>query len=388
MASEANLRPLTLGEILDRTIQIYRQHFLLLIGISTLPAAVDILVTGGASLVLSSRLTGFVPAAPASHPAAAPDLTATLTIFAILAAFFLIGFPILLAVFSLALGALNFAALKVAAKTPAGFQNESETEALAVALSESLTESLTVRSAYAHAFKHFWRNVGILFLQFLFAAVIPGFILGGIFFVVGIVGAIVLPKAASPIAAIGFGLLAFAMMIVLLGICIWIWIRFSLAFPASISESKNVWPSMQRSGQLSKGSRLRIFVMYLMVGILTLVVFYALLIPIDMAMGLRMDKLFDVTHTSGMVPMLIQIVNLFMSFLERAFVMPIYAIALVLFYLDQRTRHEGYDIELLMQAAQLEPGTAPANAPSPLEAPATNPNPPNLPDPATAGPAT
>jgi hypothetical protein len=32
---ESNLRPLTLGEILDRTIQLYRTNFLLFAGIST-----------------------------------------------------------------------------------------------------------------------------------------------------------------------------------------------------------------------------------------------------------------------------------------------------------------------------------------------------------------
>jgi hypothetical protein len=67
-------------------------------------------------------------------------------------------------------------------------------------------------------------------------------------------------------------------------------------------------------------------------------------------------KLTVFKSTAGMAfltkpPILLQVVNLFISFLERSFVMPIYAIALLLFYNDQRTRQEGYDIELLMVQA-------------------------------------
>jgi len=60
------------------------------------------------------------------------------------------------------------------------------------------------------------------------------------------------------------------------------------------------------------------------------------------------------------MPLAMQIVNLFISFLERAFVIPIYAIALLLFYNDQRMRQEGYDIELLMDQAGWSDLTPPA----------------------------
>jgi hypothetical protein len=48
-------------------------------------------------------------------------------------------------------------------------------------------------------------------------------------------------------------------------------------------------------------------------------------------------------------------------FLINAFIGPIYAIGLTLFYYDQRIRKEGFDIEWMMQAAGLAP--APSAAP-------------------------
>jgi hypothetical protein len=48
---------------------------------------------------------------------------------------------------------------------------------------------------------------------------------------------------------------------------------------------------------------------------------------------------------------LLQLANLIISFLVRVFVMPIYSTALLLFYFDQRTRMEGYDIEQLIAQA-------------------------------------
>ena len=58
----ASTRPLTLGEILDRTVQLYRRSFLLFAGISFLPSALYVLVAGGASIYFSSQVQ-FVPQA-------------------------------------------------------------------------------------------------------------------------------------------------------------------------------------------------------------------------------------------------------------------------------------------------------------------------------------
>ena len=50
----------------------------------------------------------------------------------------------------------------------------------------------------------------------------------------------------------------------------------------------------------------------------------------------------------------------FGTFLGGSFVLPIYSIALTLFYYDQRIRKEGYDVEWLMEQAAVSLDDAPA----------------------------
>jgi hypothetical protein len=350
----ANTRPLTLGEILDRTVQLYRRNFLLFAGISMLPSAIYVLIAGGASIYFSSQVPVFPQTAP-------PNLQTVLAlgIFGLL--FFLVGLPLLLGILAITLSALNYAAYQ-----------------------RNRGDSATLRAAYAYGFRHFWRHVGILFLQFLFALVIPGFVFTVVLIGAGMVTALLAASASAKPMAILAGLLIFLLIVGMFVVCIWIWLRFCLAYPASVTEDKKAWPCLLRSAQLSKGSRGRIFVMYLMVVIMTVVVYYALTLPVDIALKLTVYKSMGGVALLTKPPILLQVVNLFVNCLERAFVMPIYAIALLLFYNDQRTRKEGYDIELLMANAGWSalpqaptpvpvPSPIPAYPPAPEAAPATAP---------------
>jgi hypothetical protein len=316
----ASTRPLTLGEILDRTVQLYRRNFLLFAGISFLPSAIYVLVAGAASIYFSSQ----VPLIPQATP---PNFQAMLALGLFVLLFFLVGLPLLLVILAVALSALNYAAFQC-----------------------NRGDLATLRAAYAYGFRHFWRHVGILFLQFLFAGVIPGAVFTVLITVVTIFTAMLATAAGKAFGVLG-GLLIILLFIALFAICIWIWLRFCLAYPASVTEEKKAWPSLQRSAQLSKGSRGRIFVMYLMVAIMTVVVYYALTLPLDIALKLTIYKSMGGVALLTKPPILLQVVNLFVNCLERTFVMPIYSIALLLFYNDERTRKEGYDIDLLMANA-------------------------------------
>jgi hypothetical protein len=104
------------------------------------------------------------------------------------------------------------------------------------------------------------------------------------------------------------------------------------------------------------------------------VVYYALTAPVDIVLKLTLYKSMAGLALISHPPLAMQIVNLLISFLERAFVMPIYAIALLLFYKDQRMRQVGYEIVLLMDQAgwsHLTPIPSPTLpvAPSPPDSP-------------------
>ena len=322
----ASTRPLTLGEILDHTVQLYRRNFLLFVGIAAPPAAVMAAVTGAVFIFFSTQVAALTPKGqPAGQ---APSEQAAMMIGLVGVAFLFIGLPLLLGAFALALSALNFAASQT-----------------------SRGETTTIRGAYHFAFKHFWRYVGILFFQALLAWVAPYFVFTAIVIVGALLAALLSKSGAGEAFAPIFVVALIVLIVALIVVGAMIWVRFSLAFPAGVAEEKKAWPSMQRSGQLTQGSRWRIFVMFLMVWILSFVTSAALIIPVDIVVALSMKKSFVGGHTPTLYLTLMQVVNLGIGFLVRVFVMPIYAVALVLFYVDQRTRLEGYDIERLMDQA-------------------------------------
>ncbi len=332
---DANTRPLTLGEILDRTVQLYRSNFLLFTGIAAPAAGVLILVSGSVSLFFTSRVMNLAQAAQTHGAPPVPQLAGqeVLLMMAIFGAFFIIGIPLLVGAFSMALAALSFAATSL-----------------------ERGEQTSIRSAYGYAFNHFWRHVGIVFLQVLFAGVVPYFIFGFVIFV----GAILAVFAAGtggtrtmgPFLVVGLVLMALVLVVA----CILIWLRLSLAYPVSVAEGATAWDSLKRSNFLTAGTRGRIFLMLLLVWFLTMAVSTALTVPIDILIFVVKGKSGFPLNPVGPVFILMQIVNLGVGFLVRVFAMPIYSVALVLFYIDQRVRLEGFDIERLMLRAGW-PGT-------------------------------
>jgi len=214
----ATTPPLSLGEILDRTVQIYRRNFLLLVGIAMLPAGIDVILTGGIGIYFSSRLPDFTAAGQpgqAGAQAGAQAGIALLTTFLILGLFLLLAVPLIMGVVAVALSALNYAA---------SLRNRGE--------------EVTIRASYNYAFSLFWRHVGILFLQFLLAAVVPGAVFMGFVFIGSISTALLATSGLGKIFPVVFGLLMFLLGIGVIVVCIYIWLRFSLAFPASFAEGK------------------------------------------------------------------------------------------------------------------------------------------------------
>src|SRR5258708_6817401 len=131
----ATTPPLSLGEILDRTVQLYRRNFTFFVGIALLPAAFDVLLSGRVSIYFTSLVPAFKETGPAATQA-------IIIFFVVLTLFFLICVPLLVAVFSLPLSSLNYAAFQ-----------------------RNRGEAVTIRATYAYSFRNFWRYLGIFSLQ-------------------------------------------------------------------------------------------------------------------------------------------------------------------------------------------------------------------------------
>jgi hypothetical protein len=126
-------------------------------------------------------------------------------------------------------------------------------------------------------------------------------------------------------------------------------LRYSLAIPACVVENLKARKAIRRSIELSKGSRGRIFVLWLLVGIIWVALFM---------ITNAFFFIYSAAH-KGILPIGFSILQQFLAFFMNTFVVPISATGITLFYYDQRIRKEGFDIEWMMQAAGLTPPPAP-----------------------------
>jgi MFS family permease len=116
------------------------------------------------------------------------------------------------------------------------------------------------------------------------------------------------------------------------------YIRNSFAVPAAVMEGLKVRKAMRRSKQLAAGTKGRVFLLLLLVMMLY---FVAIAIAAPIGLIVQQNK---TTHI-----LLWQSINLAIGFFTGSVVGPVGAIGLCLFYIDQRIRKEGFDIEFLIE---------------------------------------
>jgi len=146
-----------------------------------------------------------------------------------------------------------------------------------------------------------------------------------------------------------------------------------------VIEDIGAWAAVKRSNRLSKGTKGRIFVLYLLAAVLSWILSIGIVLTLAIVVGLTAYSL-HLQQTQ--IDLVMGIVAYAVAFGVQALIRPIYAIALTLFYYDQRIRQEGFDIEWMMQQAGLvvpppsEPEAAPWLPPIPLQPQNSYPEPP------------
>ena len=312
---EPALRPMSLGEILDRTVQIYRKQFPVFLGIAAVPYVLALFPISVFLLIefgLGASGAGLVGS------------TGSLILIGLGIA---VAVPVWIAATGLTTAELNYAAWQC-----------------------HLGEGTTIRSAYRDIWMRRWNYVGLFFLQCLLIGGVPA----GAWLILAMAGAAVavfLRGSLGPAADALLVLLAILAFIVISAYIIWMMLRLSLAFPASVVEQGGATDALSRSAALSKGSRGRIFVMFLLVGLLNYLISIAVTLPLTLAAAV-IPGMKNPAHLQAMLGV-ITVVSYGVSFAAQAFVMPIFAIAVLLFYFDQRIRKEGFDIEWMMLRAGL-----------------------------------
>ncbi len=312
------LHPLTLGEILDHTAQLYRSCFLVYFGIGVIPAG-TVLVFAAAIFVFfawaGSDAAGGLPAALAG----------------IMPGLFLISAVLLAMPVCLGATALGWAAMCHAASRT------------------FLGEKITIREAYRVAWKRGWRYVWLYALVALIVAGAP------------ITVAIVAIPVAAGLAvlarqsAVGYSAGAVAGGVVFLfaaGLAVyavWMLLRLCLAFPACVVEGMSTWNALKRAAALSEGTKGRMILLFLLGYALTWLLALGFTIPIGILLALVPGA--NNPQHAQMLGTILMFAWYGLWFAVQALTKPVYGIALTLFYYDQRIRKEGFDIEWMMQQA-------------------------------------
>ena len=310
---ETGLRPMTLGEILDRTAQLYRTNFLLFAGIFA--------VYSGVSLALNLFTLGLLELLKRLHMAGAlvwTTLSSTL-----------VELLILFLLFGAAVAAICRAVAWV-----------------------HLGERATIRGAYQSILPRTGRYIWLMTITALavwtpIALLYCGYV-GTLVFYTKSAGNHVAghPAAANPLAVSVFATVTvvFILLLIPAGIyTIWMAVRYALALPACVVENLKAVKALGRGVDLSKGARWRILVLGLLIGA----------IKVGLTLITQSFIFISAVKHHGQVGAGLTAVSSVISFFTNTFLGPIYATGVTLFYYDQRVRKEGYDIEWMMQAAGL-----------------------------------
>lgn len=254
------LRPLSTGELLDRTFSLYRSHFVLFLGIFALPHLA----------VLAFQCVGFVFHSPT--PQLANILLTSL-------------WSLVSGIFSIMVSAASQAATVVAVSQ------------VHLDRPTSITDSFSRVKDQIPGVVGLSLLIGLVVVLGCFLLIVPGVLLA---------------------------------------------IQWSLAVPIKVLENRGMTDAMQRSADLTKGSRGRIFVIWLLFIVLSIGVGFLLRWPVEMAAGVTSIFALQQTAPGWQIALLVS------AFIGQCLVGPLVTIAFSLVYYDQRVRKEAFDLQLMM----------------------------------------
>jgi hypothetical protein len=300
------LRPLTVGEVLDRVFSLYRSHFWLLAGLSAASAGVNAAI----------GILRLVYAHFAHLSIGSPSYAVIVGISTLLqVVLYLVAYSVTLAATTFAVNAFYLG----------------QTTTLGVAL--RVAQQIWLRCLGITMWQT-WSAMWVFLVVVIPLTAAAGFAAragaGGVF---------------------GFGLIFGLGMVASVVYGVIAYLRNSLALPAAVVENLPVRAAMRRSKNLSAGRIGRIFLLLLLV--------YALWV---VATAVQLPFIFLAARAGAAQQFVMQGAILAINFLVTTVVGPIAAIGLCLFYFDERVRREGFDIEMLLQGATV---SLPLAAPPP-----------------------
>ena len=320
------LRPLSIGELLDRTFSYYRRHFLLFVGIMALPQGVII----GASVMLQVlRLNATLQPGPRDPAAALEQFSSFFTRMFITAGFM---FVVMFVVYSIVHGATAYALSEV-----------------------HLGRTTTIVGAFRALRGKVWRLLDVVFsIGLRIFGVFAGFMA----LMLLMIGAMSLTSQGGrpdPVFIILVVLLMFAGIIGVAVLSMLMVMRYALSVPALVLENIPARQAIRRSVALAKGNLGRIFLIMLLMYLINMAV-------AALFQGPFMVAMFVVGARNGVMPLWISLPMTVSGGIGGALVGPLMVIGLTLLYVDARVRKEGFDLQIMLAGLDQGGAAPPANA--------------------------
>ncbi len=316
-----DLRPLTLGELLDRSFSLYRRHFWLFVGIMALPSLLGLAF--GVLIAIAS------PQPVSSETMAAGEVSPAE----------IIGGVVWFVIAMIGMAAVYFITYAVALG------------ATTVAVSELyMGRPITIRTAYTPM----RGKVGRLALLMILVSLR----MFGVFLLVGFAAAV-----SGVVASIGFPILAplfvLAAFVGAAGVWIWMMIRYAVAVPAVVLENETAASAIRRSVELTSGNFLRVFALLAF----TMVITYAVLAIFQGPFAFAGVMAGPETSTGFWL----NLMGTITGSIGGAFTGPLMIVAFAVLYYDLRVRKEGLDLQVMLANLNAVPaaGTAGSSAPLP-----------------------
>jgi len=304
--AEWELRPLSLGEILDRTFSLYRKHFLLFIGITAIP---HLLILGlNLAQVFMTRWPNLATRSQGGT-VQTPAFGSGLMAFGLFG--MIIAIVIYVAAYLFAQGGTIYAVSDF-----------------------YLGRSTTIRESLGKMWGQLLNLFGVVLLN--------GMASGGlllIFFLLFMV------PGARVIGALG--------IIVALPICAYVGLRLITCVPAALLEDLGARESLERSWELTRDNVGRAFLIFLLYAAIIYGIMVLLMIPslVMLAMTAKDPTLMRTSMATMQVS----------NFVAGVLVGPFLLIAISVFYYDLRVKKEAFDLQMMMNplgAAPSGPGSS------------------------------
>ena len=208
-------------------------------------------------------------------------------------------------------------------------------------------EPITVRETY----KNTWKRLGGLLIAAIIISIIIGFIGFFVFYFGLIVAFIAVAASVAAFASVPFlaFIVSFALAMAIIFGTGWLFFlaasRFAYVPQIMLVEGQSVASAIARSTSLASGNVKRLAALFVFTTAATYSALALFYIPLGWYAYVNGVELFS--FDADMIPAGYQIASQFVWQASFILLMPVWMIGLCLLYVDERVRHEGYDIELL-----------------------------------------